>query len=314
MGYFGGGGGSFSGGTITTTTTFDDDVAAQFGTAGNAAIEFDTTQVPDTWLFGLPGPPNSLVICEKADMGFNFAHGIQSDPAVFIHSRNQSTTEWISFSHNGTNGIINVGTGRLVPPSLLIGSGTTNIIGDDAYFLWSSSAAQHIFRYSTAQTPDTLLFALGTVSRTLLICERGDEDFDFAVAQQTNPTVVITSANQSTQERIGLRHNQTQGQIIDLANTAANTRPIGLHGGGNVASAATITPTGNSCHVTGTTNITNMTVLAAGTMVTLIFDDVLTFTDGNNLKLAGNFVTTADDTITLMSDGSNWYEVARSIN
>ena len=32
-------------------------------------------------------------------------------------------------------------------------------------------------------------------------------------------------------------------------------------------------------------------------------DDVLTFTDGNNLKLAGNFVTTADDTITLAYDG-----------
>ena len=32
--------------------------------------------------------------------------------------------------------------------------------------------------------------------------------------------------------------------------------------------------------------------------MTLMFQGILTFTDGNNLKLAGNFVTTADDTIT----------------
>ena len=41
---------------------------------------------------------------------------------------------------------------------------------------------------------------------------------------------------------------------------------------------------------------------------------VLTFTDGSNLKLAGNFVTTADDTITLAYDGTNWYEICRSVN
>ena len=35
--------------------------------------------------------------------------------------------------------------------------------------------------------------------------------------------------------------------------------------------------------------------------------------DGN-LKLAGNFVTTADDVITMTGDGTNWYEVSRSVN
>jgi hypothetical protein len=48
--------------------------------------------------------------------------------------------------------------------------------------------------------------------------------------------------------------------------------------------------------------------------ITLIFTDVLTVTDGNNLILAGNFVTTADDTLTLKCDGTNWYETSRSAN
>jgi hypothetical protein len=48
--------------------------------------------------------------------------------------------------------------------------------------------------------------------------------------------------------------------------------------------------------------------------VALQFSGALTFTDGSNLKLAGNFVTTADDTITLVSDGTNWNEMARAVN
>lgn len=90
-----------------------------------------------------------------------------------------------------------------------------------------------------------------------------------------------------------------------------------LGGGTAVASAAAMpVPTGNVFHVTGTTNITSITStnFVAGTVITLIFDGILTFTDGNNLKLAGNFVTTADDTITLAYDGTNWYEVARAVN
>jgi len=82
-----------------------------------------------------------------------------------------------------------------------------------------------------------------------------------------------------------------------------------------VASAATITLPGHEfVNVSGTTTITSVTAGYAGQRVTLRFTGVLTFTDGSNLVLAGNFVTTADDTITLVCDGTNWYEVARAVN
>lgn len=87
--------------------------------------------------------------------------------------------------------------------------------------------------------------------------------------------------------------------------------------GASVASATAMpVPTGRVFHVTGTTSITSVltTGLVAGSVVTLIFDGILTFTDGNNLKIAGNFVTTADDSITLAFDGTNFYEIARSVN
>lgn len=85
----------------------------------------------------------------------------------------------------------------------------------------------------------------------------------------------------------------------------------------SVASAAAVTlPYGSGVfRVTGTTNITSIVATGhSGRNVTLIFYGSLTFTDGSNLKLAGDFMTTADDVITLTCDGTNWYEVSRSAN
>jgi hypothetical protein len=47
----------------------------------------------------------------------------------------------------------------------------------------------------------------------------------------------------------------------------------------------------------------------------LLFQGVLTFTDGNNLKLAGNLVTAAGAALTLACfDGTTWVEISRSAN
>ena len=108
--------------------------------------------------------------------------------------------------------------------------------------------------------------------------------------------------------------------IADGVFRSRNVSPAvtGFVGGGAAVASATAlpVPAARVYHVTGTTTITSITSTncANGIVITLIFDDVLTFTDGNNLKLAGNFVTTADDTITLAYDGTNWYEVCRSVN
>jgi parallel beta-helix repeat protein len=84
-----------------------------------------------------------------------------------------------------------------------------------------------------------------------------------------------------------------------------------------VASAATITiPTAwDVVSISGTTNVTSVNSAShSGRRVTLVFQGALTFTDGSNLKLNSNFVTTADDTITICCDGTNWFEVGRSAN
>lgn len=86
----------------------------------------------------------------------------------------------------------------------------------------------------------------------------------------------------------------------------------------SVASAASIAlPRGQRLvRITGTTAITSIVSSGpdTGREVTLLFADALTLTDGSNLKLNGNFVTTADDTIKLVCTGTDWVEVSRSAN
>lgn len=83
----------------------------------------------------------------------------------------------------------------------------------------------------------------------------------------------------------------------------------------NVASAATVTlPFGESLYtITGTTTITSISAARNNQRtVVLKFAGILTVTDGSNLKLVGNFVTAVDSMLTLVCDGTNWYEIARS--
>jgi hypothetical protein len=68
--------------------------------------------------------------------------------------------------------------------------------------------------------------------------------------------------------------------------------------------------------VTGTTNITSIVTTGFfGQTRTLNFiSAACTVTDGSNLLLAGNFVSTALSTLTLFCNGANWIEIARSLN
>lgn len=86
----------------------------------------------------------------------------------------------------------------------------------------------------------------------------------------------------------------------------------------NITSGATINVTGDGLHlVTGTADITSITAAPAGTRITLLFSGTAAtngVVDGSNLKLASTFAYTPDDTLSLISDGTNWYELGRSVN
>jgi hypothetical protein len=104
---------------------------------------------------------------------------------------------------------------------------------------------------------------------------------------------------------VGVRENASNVGYCSIDGASLGTR---------ASTAALTLPADDIVTITGTTNITSITAGTRGRRVTLIFAGILTFTDGSNLKLNGNFVTSADDTITLVSDGTNWVEAGRSPN
>lgn len=100
--------------------------------------------------------------------------------------------------------------------------------------------------------------------------------------------------------------------------TRNNTRPSTANA---VASAATITVPicQEAVSVSGTTPITTINTAGHdGRRITLRFPNgtgaITMLTDGGTFFLAGNFAPTANGTITLHCEGTNWFEDARSAN
>lgn len=127
-----------------------------------------------------------------------------------------------------------------------------------------------------------------------------------AVAGLSNMTVSgNTYENIGSTTLVGVTAGGVNNRILDKAQ--------GLR---TIASAATVTLTEitDLIEISGTTNITSITASYAQRTVVLRFLDVLTVVNGSNLKLAGNFITSDFDTLTLMCDGTNWYELSRSAN
>lgn len=92
---------------------FNDNAFLSFGTTANARMAYKTEQNPDSLVLGLSTDSRALIITEKADMGFNFAHPQQPNPTLFGQSANQSTTEWWSLAHNQTKAVLSSGAGSV---------------------------------------------------------------------------------------------------------------------------------------------------------------------------------------------------------
>lgn len=107
---------------------------------------------------------------------------------------------------------------------------------------------------------------------------------------------------------------QFNGEVTCASTFTMSSNIFKLAKGADVASVAgaiTLGDDGNFFDITGTAAITSITAKTAGTVVTLQFDSTASLVDGSNLKLAGNMNGAAESTITLVSDGTNWFEVCR---
>jgi hypothetical protein len=347
--------------TVSNNLVITDNNRLYFGTSSDASLRWNTTG-DDHLVLGLGATSKYLVIADG--LGGTYGHTNQSNATIFLHSANSGNpNEWLSLTHNQTDGVIQTGTGniQLLPAtgnitqigdagspghlgtptnddafisgrlevdgkiyadSGLAIDGSSTINDDKSLFFGDSNDAKLIYR--TTQTPDTLMFAVSTQSNHLVICQNGDTSFDFAHALQTNPTLFIQSANQSTTEWGSLAHNQTDFII----NQGAGTTKLagGVTHNVTTVNAATydLLISDYLVHVTytATAAVTSLTLPTAQTLAGrfIIIKDAGGSAGTNNITIdteggenidgsATNVISTNYASRQLYSDGSNWFVV-----
>ena len=111
------------------------------GTSYGAYMPRNTTQSPDSSLLTTGTVSNAIVITEFQDRTFDFAHAQATNPTLFGHSRNQSTTEWWSLTHDDTNALEGIGSGGHVSNH----AAPTEIADEASFALPTSSAGWGTF-------------------------------------------------------------------------------------------------------------------------------------------------------------------------
>lgn len=127
-------------------TSFNATVTFGGTTAAFPICSWNTVQTPDTFTCGLGTTSRTWVIHEAGDEGFDFAHALQPNPTIIVHSAAQSTTQWVGLTHDGTNAVITRGTGFLDFFSQgIIGTGTLSYrAGAGTEIGWSSSGSAQL--------------------------------------------------------------------------------------------------------------------------------------------------------------------------
>ncbi len=82
--------------------TIADDIGLHLGDGDDARFEYSTAQTADALMLGLSADSRNLVICEKADIATDFAHVLQANPTVFVHSADATDVgEFVGLSYLG---------------------------------------------------------------------------------------------------------------------------------------------------------------------------------------------------------------------
>lgn len=138
----------------------------------------------------------------------------------------------------------------------------------------------------------------------------------WVTGSQTYGVKIGGSATGISVNGVDLTGNATGPLSIDGSASAEVNNCI-LGAAPTVASASTFTPPAGYryMYVSGTTQIDNIQITQADRVITLIFTDTVTVKDAiGNLKLNGDFAADADDSLTLLYNGTHWIELSRSPN
>ena len=80
---------------------YEDDEILSFGNTDaspDVSFTWNTAQTVDGLYLGLATAQNTFIIAESGDIAYDFAHGAQTHPTVYLQSANQSATEFSSWN------------------------------------------------------------------------------------------------------------------------------------------------------------------------------------------------------------------------
>lgn len=90
----------------------NDNVQTRWGVGNDSAMEHSTDQTPDSLILGVGAESNAWIICEKADIGTDFAVAQRTDPAQVIQSGDATTpAQRILAYHDRADGVAETETG-----------------------------------------------------------------------------------------------------------------------------------------------------------------------------------------------------------
>ena len=254
--------------TMSGTTTVGayavaDDAYTTYGTGSDSIVGYQATgQDPDSLFIGAGTDSRQVIIAETADAATDMTIAQQTNPTLMIHSADETTAaQYVMFAHNQTNGVIDVGTGSIAMAD--------NVFLDDDIDLLFGTSNDGILTFDhTTQAPDSMVLGLGSESRQLVIMESADIATDLTIAQQTNPTVVILSADAASATKyISIAHDQTNG-VIDVGSGVVSI-PDGIT---TAAAAALTTTSGSAALLAADADSTAFCMGAAGATDILCLD------------------------------------------
>ena len=202
--------------------TLGDNAPVRFGNSEDALCQYSTAQTPDSLICGVSAQSNAVVVAEKADIGYDFAHALQTDPTVYVQSHNRTATEWISISHNGTNGVIDVGTGKVTFPDGITAAITGNADTATALAANPADCAANTFATTIAANGDLTCAAVGDAGVTDALTISGGTVNNSVIGGVTPAAASVTTLNASGAVTFTSATN-IGWSVVAGANTACNT-------------------------------------------------------------------------------------------
>lgn len=178
----------------------------------------------------------------------------------------------------------------------LITNPATGAIADDDYGIYISQLSSEVFIernkiFDTNLKMKYALFVLSAINDKLAICDnfgKGAKDYGVRIASSSP---VLKYDGNYFSGALGVSQSGFSAPSI------ASSTDIQLNQNYGVVK------------VTGTTNITNITAIGfTGFRCTMIFDGSLTVNNTGNIKLSAPFSASAGASLTVVCDGTFWYE------